>query len=228
MDESLWQNWLQNRQEQDLWSLVEYYREFSGDVARYMHVQLQFTGAELDDFIQTAIFGLIDAIKGYDDKLGSSFTHYARFRIRGALLNSLPKSNERQSINAYYKRLEYERNKSLQAGNRLAAVVDLANLVIQLSYSYLLDEMSQQIDGEEVDNPYQQYHLNEVQAKLRKAVGRLSEQERQVIEYHYFSYESFESIADIMSLTKGRISQIHKKAIHNLQTLIRENYQSYM
>jgi RNA polymerase sigma factor FliA len=228
MEEVLWQNWLANRQQKDLWPLVEFYTEFNRDVARYMHSQLYFTGVDLDDFIQTGLLGLVDAIKAYDSSLGASFNHYARFRIRGAILNSLPKTSEQQSINAYYKRLEYERNKSIKSGNKLAGVEDLANLVIQLSYSYLLDEINEKTDDSDSDKPYQLQHMKELKSRLHNSVDKLPEQERQVIKFHYFSHDSFESIGQYLQLSKGRISQIHKKAILKLQSLVHENYKKIM
>jgi RNA polymerase sigma factor (sigma-70 family) len=44
---------------------------------------------ELDDLVQTGTLGLIDAVRRYDPSKGIPFTAYARYRIRGAILDAL-------------------------------------------------------------------------------------------------------------------------------------------
>jgi RNA polymerase sigma factor for flagellar operon FliA len=41
-----------------------------------------------------------------------------------------------------------------------------------------------------------------------------------VIELHYLQHLPFEDVASRMSLTRGRISQIHKEALQNLRVLL--------
>ena len=44
-------------------------------------------------------------------------------------------------------------------------------------------------------------------------VNALPEQERFIIRHHYLLGLTFERVAEMMGLTKGRVSQIHKQAL---------------
>lgn len=45
----------------------------------------------------------------------------------------------------------------------------------------------------------------------------LTDRERAVMESHYFQHESFDVIAQNISLTKGRVSQLHRQALSKLR-----------
>ena len=62
-------------------------------------------------------------------------------------------------------------------------------------------------------DPYHGGELLLLREQLRFVVEGLPEQERLVVTYHYYSELPFRDIAELMQLTKGRISQIHSKAI---------------
>ena len=55
--------------------------------------------------------------------------------------------------------------------------------------------------------------LSRLKSLLVDAVDTLSEREKLVIQYHYFQQTNFENIADILGVSKGRVSQIHKRAL---------------
>jgi RNA polymerase sigma factor for flagellar operon FliA len=48
----------------------------------------------------------------------------------------------------------------------------------------------------------------------------MPERSRKVIHYHYFNELGFEQIGDILGVTKGRISQIHRSALAELRELL--------
>jgi len=52
---------------------------------------------------------------------------------------------------------------------------------------------------------------------LAKAIDRLTEKERTVISLFYFEELSLSEIAEVMSLSPSRISQLHSKAILRLR-----------
>jgi RNA polymerase sigma factor for flagellar operon FliA len=57
-------------------------------IARRIHCRLP-PQILLDDLIHAGVLGLIDAIKKYDPGKKVQLKHYAEFRIRGAILDSL-------------------------------------------------------------------------------------------------------------------------------------------
>ena len=61
-------------------------------LVRYIAARIASTipaSVELDDLIQTGTLGLIDAVRRFDPSKGIPFPAYARYRIRGAILDAL-------------------------------------------------------------------------------------------------------------------------------------------
>jgi RNA polymerase sigma factor for flagellar operon FliA len=52
---------------------------------------------------------------------------------------------------------------------------------------------------------------------MRDLLKRLTQQEQTVIRHHYLQEIPFDEIAAHMSLSKGRISQIHRSALQHLR-----------
>jgi len=48
---------------------------------------------------------------------------------------------------------------------------------------------------------------------LKKAIGKLSAQERKVIFLYYFKGKNFKEIGQLMQVTESRVSQINKKIL---------------
>ncbi|MDQ6683976.1 MAG: sigma-70 family RNA polymerase sigma factor [Pseudomonadota bacterium] len=67
------------------------------------------------------------------------------------------------------------------------------------------------------DQHYQAIELAQLRRKVVEIVDRLSAQQRTVIRYHYLQDHSFEDIAVLMTVTRSRISQIHRQALEALR-----------
>ena len=78
--------------------------------------------------------------------------------------------------------------------------------------------MTQSNDGVSPDVEYfQQAELKQLQNQIRETVARLPEQEQKVVRYHYLQEIAFDDIAVMLGVTKGRISQIHRRALCRLR-----------
>ncbi len=64
-----------------------------------------------------------------------------------------------------------------------------------------------------VEQFYDGVALREIKRRLVELVDALPDQERRVVKYHYFQNIDFTEIAAVLGVTKGRISQIHKRAL---------------
>ena len=140
--------------------------------------------------------------------------------------------SERYTQISLRKRIDKELLESLnqpeQGGRRKKRdlLATLAELTVGLALSQLLEGsgMLASIDGE---NSYQQeFYANQEQRQLTESLANLvralPEQERRVVQYHYYHGLDFTEIAGLLELSKGRISQIHRQALQ----LIREAYGS--
>jgi len=60
-------------------------------------------------------------------------------------------------------------------------------------------------------------------ARLEREVGCADRppQERRVLEEHYFEHRPFADIAAALRLTRGRVSQLHKRGIERLRDRLR-------
>jgi len=212
--------------------LIERYLPLCRTIAATLFARRGGLELEFLDYMQFATLGLIEAIERFDPLLGNTFSTFATPRIRGSVLNSLEPMSERYTQISLRKRIDKELLESLnqpeQGGRRKKRdlLATLAELTVGLALSQLLEGsgMLASIDGE---NSYQQeFYANQEQRQLTESLAKLvralPEQERRVIQYHYYHGLDFTEIAGLLELSKGRISQIHRQALQ----LIREAYGS--
>ena len=79
------------------------------------------------------------------------------------------------------------------------------------------------VDGaaQAVSQPfYRSAELRQLRERLVQAVEGLPAQERAVIRGHYLQEVPFEQIAASLQLTRGRISQVHRRALLRLRSLL--------
>lgn len=176
-----------------------------------------------EDYLQLGSEGLLEALDRYDPGRGASFETFATYRIRGAIQNGVRISSERNELSSYRARRHRERVRSLAAsggsdgsGDAFGEMVDLT---IDLALGFLLEdnEAERTQSRSAGTDPYACEAIAELQAVLVKLLDTLPERERQILEYHYFQQLPFRAIAELMGLTKGRISQLHHKALRGLR-----------
>lgn len=100
----------------------------------------------------------------------------------------------------------------------------LAEVGVGLAVGFVLDGTGMYESGDDsaggADPLYGAVELRQTRKQLEALILQLPPPERRVIQLHYVHGHAFEDIASDMGLTKGRISQIHKKAITTLRRLL--------
>jgi RNA polymerase sigma factor for flagellar operon FliA len=194
-----------------------------------------------DDYLQYGRVGLLEAIDRYDPTREASFETFAGYRIRGAILNGLEKSTESAAQAAYrrHSRLR-ERAQSLESagsgdsqdhaesirGGSSDPDVDsfggLVDVAIMLAMGYVLEDSGDwnPAGADRAGDPYRSLQLERLRTRLNLLVDALPQRERLIVRYHYFEHMDFQVIAEVLELSKGRISQLHARALR----LIREGY----
>lgn len=205
--------------------MIERYAEFARMHAAKLYADRQIREIEFDEFRQYALIGLIEAVDRYDPARGASFRTYASHRIRGSILSGIEKYNEKQQQITTRTRLREERFQALV--NELGCrdkdpFLNLVELAIGTAIGYMLEDsrMYQRDEDAYEHNIYRSRELADLARVMNELVGSLSEQQQTVVRLHYFQQLRFEEIAGRMALSKGRISQIHSKAMQRM----RENY----
>ncbi len=204
------------------------YHELARRIASFEFRRRPAYGLERIDFEQLAYRGLLEAIDRYDPLRATPFGAYARPRIRGAISDALARSSEAGARYSERRRLERERMQSLaptqtlSASDPLAALTDLA---VGLALGFLLEDtanLAGSIATEPMINGYHSVSWNEMQVCVLEEIAHLPDAERTVLEQHYLKGVSFTLIADMLGLSKGRISQLHRKALEHVRARLRQ------
>jgi RNA polymerase sigma factor for flagellar operon FliA len=215
----LWQNYTEARDIKSRDGLFALYKRWAEIEACRLYGQLSIAAAEQQEFEQWAYQGMLEAIERFDPTLNISFKAFAIHRVRGAIFTALPQLSE---ASAYYAK----RGKFQQAQlTPSAQVVDnntgeplsmLISLVMELSVDFLLhdpDNDLTQLTGEYYSSP----EINTIGQRIRDNVETLDDPMRTIIKLYYFEELSFDKIAQLVELSNGRVSQLHKKAMASLK-----------
>ena len=213
-------------------------------IARRIHDRLP-PQVLLEDLVHAGILGLMDAVRKYDPSKNVQLKHYAEFRIRGAILDSLrqvdwsPRALRRQA-----RRLEQgisdckarlgrdptepeiaaELNMTLDALQHLLG--DLRGLDIGSLQADANEpggeEVLQSCAGTEEDNPYHQTLRSEMTHLLERAIGELPEREREVLALYHFEELTMKEVGAVLGIGESRVSQVHTAALLRLRARLRE------
>lgn len=235
----LWKQWKDEGIVQAKKDLIEYYLPLVDFVTSRLAIGLPKNVAK-DDLSSYGIMGLIDAIEKFDYKRGLQFETYASWRIRGAIIDGLrqgdwvPRSvrEKAKKIEDAYQKLEQQFLRSV-TDSEISAYLQVSETEfhhmlqdIAVTTICSIDDPIREEDSEtrqsllideKAKNP--EYKVNEFFLKetLAKAIERLTEKEKTVISLFYFDDLSLSEIAEVMSLSPSRISQLHSKAILRLR-----------
>jgi RNA polymerase sigma factor for flagellar operon FliA len=198
------------------------YRDLARAIAARQLRARPRNGVELPDMEQFAYEGLLVAIDRFDPLRGIPFPAFARRRILGSIFDGASRMNEVDAQYSYRRRVEAERSRSLVAADgqeedplrALAALVSGLALGLVLAETHLVESE----DGRDHrPGAYETLAWRELQARLAQQISRLPEREAVIIRQHYENGVSFATIAEMLGISRGRVSQLHAKALTILQ-----------
>jgi RNA polymerase sigma factor for flagellar operon FliA len=185
---------------------------------------------EFGDYLQYASVGLLEAVDRFDPQHGVLFETFAASRITGAVLTGLESASEISRQIAARKRVNGQRAASLDGDvpaltGPEAVFARLADIALGLAVGFALEEsnMYVQEEGAYADNTYAALELKQLRGRVSAALGSLSPSHRRVMQSHYLQQMPFDDVAASMSLTRGRISQLHSEALDKLRDLLKRN-----
>ncbi|WP_158266339.1 sigma-70 family RNA polymerase sigma factor [Allosphingosinicella deserti] len=225
VEASLWRRLRLEAQFECRTELFDRYAAFARGIAGSRYRRRASKRVDRSDFEQFAFEGLLEAIDRFDPLTGVPFTAYARRRIVGAIADGVGRMTEVDAQMTQRGRLERERARSLtasqlaslQPADPLAALSDLA---IGLALGLMLEGTGLMAPASGADprpTPYEGAAWREMQARLVREVDRLPDRERLIIRQHYDTGLSFTHIAQMLGLSRSRVSQIHRSAIDRLR-----------
>lgn len=224
VEASLWRRFRFERELRCREQIFTRYRGLARSIAvRQLGVRPR-NGIEQGDMEQFAYEGLLHAIDRFDPLKGIPFGAFARRRIMGSIADGASRMTEVDAQYSYRRRVENERVRSIgvdaAAADPLRALADLAT---GLAIGLMLDGSSLVEAADGVDqrpNAYESLAWRELQALIAREIGRLPDREAVIVRQHYENGISFTHIAQLLGLSKGRVSQLHASALAKLRARI--------
>jgi len=159
---------------------------------------------ELEDLVQAGVIGLLEACRSYDGSKDAQFSTFAKFRIRGAILDSLRK-------------LDWG-SRTLRRRGR-----EITSSIVKLE-----SQLGRKPDDEEIDliesapstgedNPFELCLKGERKEQLAEAVSQMSEREQLILSLYYNEELTMMEVSKIVGIAVSRVSQIHAAAMVKLR-----------
>lgn len=201
------------------------YRALARAIARQNRGRA-INGADMDDVEHFAYEGLLQAIDRYDPLRGIPFSAFARRRITGSIADGTIRYSEVAAQARQRSRAVRERLQALgaEATDEPDALRALSSLVSGLAIGLLLEDTGLVVSDDGADfrpSVYDTLAMRELQAVLRDEVAHLPHREASIVRLHYEDGVSFTHIAELLGLSKGRISQLHGAALARLKRRMR-------
>lgn len=224
--QTLWEQWHDRRESVVRNALVVRYSPWARMVARDVYMRVHYLGDAWQDCAQNALIGLLEAIDRFDPNRSVKFETYARHRVRGAVFNglrtlreSLAKGSQEGARTYDQTSMVVERTRSLDDDSAPDSLDAFVAITVGLSLGFLLDEGS--FPGIKTpSDAYAELEKEELRAFVAEGLGQLDEREQMILTLHYYHHIPFVDIAFRLGITKGRVSQLHKRALDRLRTVL--------
>ncbi len=200
---------------------------------------------DISDLHSAGLVGLLNAIRHFDSRNGTSFETYARVRIRGAIFDELRRLDwVPRSVHAKARKVQAAMQQLEQEKGELPSNADMAK-AMKLSlgeYEQLLEEIRpasfvcldsvqcndgetgasnyEAISDQSQENPMDGTSRRELAALIAERLEQLPEMQRKVLALYYFEDLRLREIAEVFDLTESRICQIHAQAIQAIKAYL--------
>jgi RNA polymerase sigma factor for flagellar operon FliA len=198
---------------------------------------------ELDDLVSAGLFGLMDAIRGFDPERGIKFKTYCTTRIRGSILDQLRSQDwVPRLVRLKAGKIEKALQKLQGDYGREPTHAELANALrmdhVELSKEITsaraktMFSLQERWDDRDDDNPMEKVEIVEDRAAV-DPVGELNRRdlmiyitrslthkERFIIEQYYQVGHTMREIGEMLALTESRVCQIHSNVMSRLKGLL--------
>lgn len=143
--------------------------------AKYRSIIEQNAFVDMEDFIQCGYFAMLEAVEAYNPEKGYKFTSYMTFK---------------------YKKQIYKMFGNVREGDKRIFPAAASSLNITLENDGHETELLEMLEDKSAGSIESDYEKKELQQIVRKAVGKLPERERYVIQEIYFNGRAKTEIAD--------------------------------
>lgn len=201
---------------------------------------------DMQDLVQAGVIGLLEACRTYDSEKDAQFSTFAKFRIRGAILDSLRKLDwgsrgvrrKGREVSASIAKLEASLGRQPTeeeiAADMHIALEELHSIMTQVDGLYLvgqqtelhhdkndLHDLIESAPASGRKNPFELCAEGERREQLAAAVSNLSEREQMILSLYYREELTMKEISEVLGIAVSRVSQIHAAVIVKLRASVR-------
>lgn len=194
----------------------------------------------LDDLISCGNIGLLEAIESFNPHLMIKFETFAKFRIRGAMLDEMRQRDWiPRSVRLKLRELDKLQRKLASEMSHVPddqQMADALEMNLQEYYDLVLhvqpagmisyDALASGSGGEKnildfledksSPHPDLEVQLKEIKKRIVEALEQLNQDEQMAMALYYYEGLTLKEIAAVLKVTESRVSQIHAKALVKL------------
>jgi RNA polymerase sigma factor for flagellar operon FliA len=190
---------------------------------------------DFEDLVAYGTKGLLEAANRFDPSQGASFTTFAYYRVRGAMLDGL-------RTMGWYSRADYARYRAEERANEylqnqserdtagkqagatsgatgaLDSIAELLGGVATIHITSL--EAAAGVADDSLPPPDADLERVQSQARVRAAIQKLPEKERALLEMYYFGDKNLEEAGAVLGLSKSWACRLHARAVDLLRAAL--------
>lgn len=194
----------------------------------------------VEDLISCGTIGLLEAIESFDPALLIKFETFAKFRIRGSMIDEMRQRDWiPRSVRQKMRDLDELQRRLASQLKRTPTEPEIAtamSMTLEEYYNYLVDiqpagMMSyEDIGGFDIadkniidfledrssPHPDLEIQMKELKVRIIQALEQLDQDEQLVMSLYYYEGLTLKEIAEVIQVTESRVSQIHSKALMKL------------
>ena len=197
------------------------------------------TSIDVDDLIGYGSKGLVEAADRFDARQGVAFSTFAYYRIRGAMYDGL-------RTMGWYSRADYARyraeeraNEYLQSqaereaaaradgsaapGGEAETLAEIAAVLGGVGAVHITSlDAAASVADERLPPPDAVLEWRQLTGRMREALTRLPDKERQLMELYYLGDKNLEEAGRVLGLSKSWACRLHARAVDLLRAALAE------
>jgi RNA polymerase sigma factor FliA len=187
---------------------------------------------EFDDLVGYGHKGLIEAADRFDPTQGVTFTTFAYYRIRGAMLDGMrtmgwysradyARYRAEERAHEYMQNISEREGAAREAGaaeddsgdkaKQLEAIAQILSNVATVHITSI--EAASKVADERLPAPDAELETGQMGERVRQAVKALPEKERRLMELYYFEEKNLEEAGAVLGLSKSWACRLHARAV---------------
>ncbi|MGA2671871.1 MAG: FliA/WhiG family RNA polymerase sigma factor [Terracidiphilus sp.] len=201
---------------------------------------------DMEDLVQAGVIGLLEACRNYDSSKDAQFSTFAKFRIRGAILDSLRKLDwgsrtlrrRGREITLSVVKLESQLGRQPSeeeiAADMQMRLDELQTTLTQLDGLHLVEQQTtsshdhtesydliESAPSPGGDNPFDLCLEGERKTQLAEAISKMSEREQLILSLYYNEELTMKEVSKVVGIAVSRVSQIHAAAMVKLRASLK-------